>query len=285
MAQERASALADLLANMFSEPELRTMLASVGDHELLAALPPSVPLATLAHEAVAALGRRGTIDRELFARLLALRPRREADITAVQALWDDELAAPAKLADKDKAPAPRTLAGTPAYLRPEGRETAGGLRLVDVRPGPRPALRFTLKNESNCSLTLTSVVLDAVCHESWMLLSPPRPIAPTPRRGAHDSESRACGRRPGARRKLVPLARHVGAALSRGDYLALSRSGFGTFDAIASAADDALLGVLGSAAKVALIREAHRAHLGGKTAAAARARAEAILPAVEMLEG
>lgn len=179
MAQERASALADLLANMFSEPELRTMLASVGDHELLATLPSSLPLATLAHEAVAALGRRGTIDRELFARLSALRPRRAADIAAVQALWDDVLAAPAKLADKDEAPAPRTLAGAPAYLRPEGRETVGGLRLIDVRPGPLPAFRFTLKNESNGSLTLTSVVLDAVCHESWMLLSPPRPLAPT----------------------------------------------------------------------------------------------------------
>jgi hypothetical protein len=179
MAHEKERALAGLLVSMFSEPELRTMLASVGDHELLAALPPSVPLAMLAGEAVAALGRRGTIDRELFTRLLELRPGRTADIAAVRAQWDDVLAAPAKLADKNGVPAPRTLAGAPAYLRPEGRETVGGLRLIDVRPGPLPALRFTLKNESSGSLTLTSVVLDAVCHESWMLLSPPRPIEPT----------------------------------------------------------------------------------------------------------
>lgn len=179
MAHEKESALAGLLANMFSEPELREMLASVGGHELLTALPLSVPLATLAREAVAALGRRGTIDRELFARLIERRPGRAADIAAVRAQWDDVLSAPAKLADKGEAPAPLTLAGSPEYLRPEGRETAGGLRLIDVRPGPLPALRFTLKNESTGSLTLTSVVLDAVCHESWMLLSPPRPIAPT----------------------------------------------------------------------------------------------------------
>lgn len=178
MAHEKESALAGLLANMFSEPELRTMLASVADHELLAALPPSVPLATLAHEAVVALGRRGTIDRELFAQLLERRPGRAADIAAVRALWDDMSAAPAKLADRNEAPAPRTLAGAPEYLRPEGRESVGGLRLIDVRPGPLPALRFILKNESTGSLTLTSVVVDAVCHESWMLLSPPRPIAP-----------------------------------------------------------------------------------------------------------
>lgn len=154
------------------------MLASVGDGELLTALPSSSSPATLAHEAVAGLGRRGKIDRELFARLLKLRPGRAADIAAVRARWDDVLAASPRLADMDKAPAPRTLAGAPEYLHPEARQTVGGLRLIDVRPGPLQALRFTLKNESTGSLTLTSVVLDAVCHESWMLLSPPRPIAP-----------------------------------------------------------------------------------------------------------
>ncbi len=154
------------------------MLASVGDRELLTALPSSSSPAALAHEAVAGLRRRGKIDGELFARVLELRPARAADIAAVRARWDDLLAAPPRLADTNGAPAQRTLAGAPVYLRPEARQTVGGLRLIDIRPGPLPALRFTLKNESTGSLTLTSVVLDAVCHESWTLLSPPRSIAP-----------------------------------------------------------------------------------------------------------
>lgn len=154
------------------------MLASVGDRELLTALPSSSSPATLAHEAVAGLRRRGRIDGELFARLLELRPGRAADIADLRARWDDVLAAPSRLAETNDAPAPRTLSGALAFIRPEARQTVGGLRLIDVRPGPLLALRFTLKNESTGSLTLTSVVLDAVCHESWMLLSPPRPIAP-----------------------------------------------------------------------------------------------------------
>lgn len=154
------------------------MLASVGDRELLATLPSSSSPAMLAHEAVAALGRRGRIG-ELFARLLVLRPRRAADIAAVRAQWEDVLATPARLADTNEAPVPRPLAGTPDYLRPEERQTGGGLRLIDVRPAPLQALRFTLKNESTGSLTLTTVVLDVVCHESWALLSSPRPIAPS----------------------------------------------------------------------------------------------------------
>ena len=154
------------------------MLASVGDRELLTALPSSSSPATLAHEAVAGLRRRGKIDGELFARLLELRPGRAADIATVRARWDDVLAVPPRLAETNDTPAPRTLSGAPAFLQPEARHTVGGLRLIDVRPGPLLALRFTLKNESTGSLTLTSVVLDAVCHESWMLLSPPRPLAP-----------------------------------------------------------------------------------------------------------
>ncbi|MBK8263879.1 MAG: hypothetical protein IPK80_21400 [Nannocystis sp.] len=178
MAHEREDVLADLLLDLFSEPELRQMLTSVGDRELLVALPSSSSPVVLAHEAVAALRRRGKIDRELFERLVALRPGRAADIAGVHARWNDVLVTPTSLADTNEAPASRTLAGTLAYLSPEARQTVGGLRLIDIRLGSLPALRFTLKNESPGSLTLTSVVLEAVCHESWMLLSPPRPIAP-----------------------------------------------------------------------------------------------------------
>ena len=136
LAHERETALADLLVDLFSESELRPMLASVGDRELLTALPSSSSPATLAHEAVAGLRRRGKIDGELFARLLELRPGRAADIATVRARWDDVLAVPPRLAETNDTPAPRTLSGAPAFLQPEARHTVGGLRLIDVRPGP-----------------------------------------------------------------------------------------------------------------------------------------------------
>ena len=79
--------LGRLLASMFTDGELRRFLAAdiYGDN-LAAALPgPSASLADLAHAGVRALAHRGTLGPELFARLLAERPRRSAEITALAA--------------------------------------------------------------------------------------------------------------------------------------------------------------------------------------------------------
>lgn len=88
----------------------------------------------------------------------------------------------------------------------------------------------------------------------------------------------------GVPRELVPLARHAGALLLRGDYLALGRSGLASFEAIAVATDEALTHVLGSEMKGRVVRDAHAASLAAKTIDEARKRAENVLPVVEPLD-
>lgn len=79
--------LGRLLASMFTDGELRRLFAAdVNGDELAAALPgPSASLADLAHAGVRALAHRGMIGPDFFARLLAERPLRGAEIAGLAA--------------------------------------------------------------------------------------------------------------------------------------------------------------------------------------------------------
>lgn len=81
-----------LLSRLFSHEELVQVLSSIpGCAGLIADLPgPGTSLNGLAHATVALLQRHGRINNELFNTILRSRPRRSADIRAVQARWTSE---------------------------------------------------------------------------------------------------------------------------------------------------------------------------------------------------
>lgn len=87
----REAALNELLASLFSPEELRAHLAQEREGGGLAnALPEAgVSHTRLVSEAVAALRRRGIIDRDFFDNLETARPKRVGDIRKVRAHWLD----------------------------------------------------------------------------------------------------------------------------------------------------------------------------------------------------
>ena len=79
------TALRELLRELLGEVELRHLLFDAFGHTILASLPSGVAPAELFFAAVDALDRRGLVGAELFRRLIAHAPRREARIQEVAA--------------------------------------------------------------------------------------------------------------------------------------------------------------------------------------------------------
>lgn len=77
------TALRQLLQELLGEAELRHLLFDAYGHTILALLPAGVTAAEIFFAAVDALDRRGLIGAELFRRLIAHAPRREARILEV----------------------------------------------------------------------------------------------------------------------------------------------------------------------------------------------------------
>lgn len=185
MNRSREDRLAELLTEMFDAEEFRRHLeACPSTRGLLVELPPpAASFADFLRQTIAALGRRGMIDSDWFGQIAESRPRRVAEIEEIRALWAAEIAADTAVAGGRHGDAKpwRTLSSTPPFLRPEDRQSSGGLRLLDIQPsttGPLPVLRFTLKNEAAGWLTLTALVLEATCLRPLAVFTMARPVEP-----------------------------------------------------------------------------------------------------------
>lgn len=90
-------ALESLLLSMFSADELRRFLRFLPDGDILiGSLPgPTASPVTVAHESVMALDKQRLFDDIFWARLVEQRPRRQAEIDKVRALFTQRAAAPA----------------------------------------------------------------------------------------------------------------------------------------------------------------------------------------------
>lgn len=96
----KSKKLADTLMAMFSAEELRRLLQFTFGPEVTSELPAAhASLATLAYAVVEVLERRELVGEQLFAALRRERPRRRAEIDAVEALWADGAAAAAPVVE------------------------------------------------------------------------------------------------------------------------------------------------------------------------------------------
>jgi len=182
MQPTKLARLAELLCKLFDADELRRFIQGTleGDplrHEW----PEKESLAGQADWFVKAGERRGLFDAAWFDALTVEREKRRAEIEAVRAAYlpHGEPDRPAG------APPWRALPTAPAFLRPQERRSQGGLVLLDIHLRmstggvPLPVLRFTLKNESAGSATLTRIGLDAKCIHSRAVFTIGRPLETT----------------------------------------------------------------------------------------------------------
>lgn len=179
MQPTNAARMAELLCKLFDADELRRfILGTLEGDPLRHEWPEKASLAGQADWFVKAGERRGLFDAAWFDALTATRERRRAEIDAVRAAY-------LRVGEPDRpsgAPPWRALPTAPAFLRPQERRSHGGLVLLDIHPRmstggvPLPVLRFTLKNESPGSATLTRIGLNAKCIHSRAVFTIARPL-------------------------------------------------------------------------------------------------------------
>lgn len=139
----REAALQKLLGSLFSAEELRVHLRNERDGDDLVDMLPGIHTAPLLQfaEAVAALKRRGMLDREFFDNLEQLRSLRQDDIRAVRRLW---LSSP-KL-DRGE----RWAEDRYELVEPCGHGGFGTVwRAIDTRTGQRVALKILLEHQAD----------------------------------------------------------------------------------------------------------------------------------------
>jgi hypothetical protein len=84
---EQIRGLRDFFTDSFRASELEMFLIENGYGEVTAAVNPNAGGAAYGFNVVQELDRRGLIDAEFFERLRQERPRKQAEIDAVRALW------------------------------------------------------------------------------------------------------------------------------------------------------------------------------------------------------